>query len=625
MTGLPSLSRPGTHEETPADQGGGPQNNPQTDATTAAASELSSSRNDVTRTCGTSVTEAGGDGLYDEKFADPDGKGHGAGEEDDGDGFEEERRNTAVQALARRYTSQSYHSGAGYAGQNPFLLPGGEDNDSPLNPNSPRFRGRAWAKAIVDMVATEGHSFRTSGVAFQNLNVFGYGAATDYQKDVANVWLEAAGLVRRVFGYGHRRIDILRNFDGVVKKGEMLVVLGPPGSGCSTFLKSIAGETNGIFIDDASYFNYQGMTAREMHTRHRGEAIYTAEVDVHFPMLTVGDTLTFAARARAPRKLPDGVPHSIFANHLRDVVMAMFGISHTINTRVGNEYVRGVSGGERKRVTIAEATLSGAPLQCWDNSTRGLDSANAIEFCKTLRLQTELFGSTACVSIYQSPQSAYDLFDKAVVLYEGRQIFFGRADAARQYFVNLGFYCPPRATTPDFLTSMTSPQERIIRQGFEGKAPRTPDEFAAAWRSSADYAALQADIEEYKAKHPIDGPDAEAFRASKKAQQAKGQRAKSPFTLSYSQQVQLCLWRGWRRLLGDPSLTLGALIGNFGMALIIASVFFNLDLTTGSFFQRGALLFFACLMNAFASALEVRLITRWTEMTERAVLTCPFF
>lgn len=342
-----------------------------------------------------------------------------------------------------------------------------------------------------------------------------------------------------------------------------------------------------------------------MHSNHRGEAIYTAEVDVHFPQLTVGDTLTFAARARQPRQMPGGLSSKDFAAHLRDVVMAMYGISHTVNTVVGNEFIRGVSGGERKRVTISEATLSGAPLQCWDNSTRGLDSANALEFCKTLRLQTELFGSTACVSIYQSPQSAYDLFDKAVVLYEGRQIFFGRADHARQYFINLGFECPPRQTTPDFLTSMTSSLERIVRPGFEGKAPRTPDEFATAWKNSAEYKALQAEIEEYKVSHPIGGPDAEAFRASKKAQQAKGQRGKSPYTLSYGQQVKLCLWRGFRRLKGDPSLTVGALIGNFCMALIIGSVFYNLGETSSSFFQRGALVFFACLMNAFSSALEV--------------------
>lgn len=347
------------------------------------------------------------------------------------------------------------------------------------------------------------------------------------------------------------------------------------------------------------------MTAKEMHTKHRGEAIYTAEVDTHFPQLTVGDTLTFAARARQPRHLPQGLNRNEFASHLRDVVMAMFGISHTVNTRVGNEYVRGVSGGERKRVTISEAALSGAPLQCWDNSTRGLDSANAIEFCKTLRLQTELFNSTACVSIYQSPQSAYDLFDKAIVLYEGRQIFFGRSEEAKQYFIDLGFECPPRQTTPDFLTSMTAPLERIVRPGFEGKAPRTPDEFAAAWKNSATRAKLMAEIEAYKRDHPIDGPDAVAFREHKHAQQAKGQRKGSPFTLSYTQQIQLCLWRGWKRLVGDPSITVGSLIGNFIMALIIGSVFYNLDENSTSFFQRGALLFFACLMNAFASALEV--------------------
>ena len=347
-----------------------------------------------------------------------------------------------------------------------------------------------------------------------------------------------------------------------------------------------------------------------MHSAHRGEAIYTAEVDVHFPQLTVGDTLTFAAHARSPRDIPTGISRETFTSHLRDVVMAMFGISHTVNTRVGNEYVRGVSGGERKRVTIAEASLSGAPLQCWDNSTRGLDSANAVEFCKTLRLQTELFGSSAFVSIYQAPQAAYDVFDKALVLYEGRQIFFGRADEAKQYFINLGFECPARQTAPDFLTSMTSPSERIIRPGFEGRAPRTPDEFATAWHNSREYQALQQDIEEYKQAVPINGPDSEIFRASKRAAQAKGQRKKSPYTLSYWQQIMLCVWRGFRRLICDPSLTLSALIGNFILALIVGSVFYNLPQTSDSFFRRGSLLFLACLSNAFSSALEVRLTRR---------------
>ncbi|KAJ1324852.1 ATP-binding cassette subfamily G (WHITE) member 2 PDR [Microdochium nivale] len=518
----------------------------------------------------------------------------------EGDDSELERRESIVHDLARRYTSHSHHAGTA----NPFL---DTADDSPLNPASSNFNARAWAKAFVAMSETSGGTgFKSAGVCYQNLNVHGFGQTTDYQKSVGNVFLEGLNLTRKLFGLSKpTKIDILRNFDGLVRKGEMLVVLGPPGSGCSTFLKTISGETNGIYIDEKSYFNYQGIAAEEMHSQHRGEAIYTAEVDVHFPMLTVGDTLSFAARARAPRTLPDGVDRDTYAEHLRDTTMAMFGISHTVNTRVGNEYVRGVSGGERKRVTISEAALSRAPLQCWDNSTRGLDSANAIEFCKTLRTQTELFGTTACVSIYQAPQTAYDFFDKALVLYEGRQIFFGHAGAAKQYFINLGFECPARQTTPDFLTSMTSPLERVIREGYKGRTPRTPDDFAKAWRESAEYKALQDEIESYKNEHPIGGPDALAFRTAKREQQAKAQRAKSPYTLSFGQQVKLCLWRGFRRLIGDPSLTVGALIGNAIMALIIGSVFYNLQLTTASFFQRGALLFFACLMNAFASALEI--------------------
>lgn len=138
--------------------------------------------------------------------------------------------------------------------------------------------------------------------------------------------------------------------------------------------------------------------------------------------IQVGQTLNFAAQARAPRNRLPGVTRKRYAKHMTDVIMAIFGLSHTYNTRVGNDFVRGVSGGERKRVSIAEASLGGSPLQCWDNSTRGLDSATALEFVKTLRLSTDITGSTACVAIYQASQSIYDIFDKVVLLYEGRQV-----------------------------------------------------------------------------------------------------------------------------------------------------------------------------------------------------------
>jgi ABC-type multidrug transport system ATPase subunit len=294
-------------------------------------------------------------------------------------------------------------------------------------------------------------------------------------------------------------------------------------SGCTTFLKTLAGEMNGIYMDESSHMNYQGISPKQMMTQFRGEAIYTAETDVHFPQLSVGDTLKFAALARCPRNRFPGVTKEQYALHMRDAVMAMLGLSHTINTRVGNDFVRGVSGGERKRVSIAEATLSGSPLQCWDNSTRGLDSANALEFCKTLNLMTKYAGATVAVAIYQASQSAYDVFDKVTVLYEGRQIYFGRTDEAKQFFTDMGFECPDRQTTADFLTSLTSPSERIVKKGYEDRVPRTPDEFAAAWKNSEAHAKLIREIDEYNQEYPLGGEALGKFIESRKAMQAKSQ------------------------------------------------------------------------------------------------------
>ncbi|TVY36200.1 ZEB2-regulated ABC transporter [Lachnellula subtilissima] len=515
---------------------------------------------------------------------------------------EQDERDRNVHALARRYTTRSTHSATE---GNPFEA----DENSPLNPNSPKFSSRAFAKSLLNLEARDPEKWkqRTAGFSFKDLDVYGFGSATDYQKTVGNVILESIGAARALAsGDKGQRINILQNLEGLVHNGEMLVVLGPlGGDGCSTFLKTIAGETHGFYIEEGSKVNYQGISPKRMHHDFRGEAIYTAEVDVHFPMLTVGQTLDFAASARAPRHIPGGANRQEFSRLIRDVIMAVFGISHTVNTRVGNDFVRGVSGGERKRVSIAEAALGGAPLQCWDNSTRGLDSANAIEFCKTLRQSTELSGTTAVVAIYQAPQSAYDLFDKVILLYEGRQIYFGRAGDALGYFENLGFDCPESQTVADYLTSMTSPQERTIRPGFENRVPRTSEDFARVWKESPERTKLLAEIDAYNNEFQLDGEHLTEFQESRRAQQAKHQRITSPYTLSYMGQVRLCLRRGFWRLRGDPTLTLTQLFGNFIMSLIISSIFYNMKPTTDSFFSRSAVLFFAILVNAFGSALEI--------------------
>ena len=292
---------------------------------------------------------------------------------------------------------------------NPFL---GVTPESPLDPSSDNFSPRSWLSNLSGFLAKNATEPRygQTGVAFRSLDVYGFGSPTDYQKNVANVLLSAGSLFRWLARTKKQRIQILKDFNGVVEAGELLLVLGRPGSGCSTLLKTISGDTYGFFVGTQSQINYQGIPASQMRSQFRGEAIYMAENDVHFPQLTVGDTLLFAAKARAPRDnaIP-GVSQEVYASHMRDVVMATFGLTHTMNTNVGSSLIPGVSGGERKRLSIAEAALSGSPLQCWDNSTRGLDSANALEFCRTLRHSADTVGTTALVSLYQGSQDSYNV------------------------------------------------------------------------------------------------------------------------------------------------------------------------------------------------------------------------
>ncbi|PVI00139.1 hypothetical protein DM02DRAFT_709144 [Periconia macrospinosa] len=517
----------------------------------------------------------------------------------------EQQIDKTVNELVRKFTAQSEIHDLG----SPFVAAEG----SRLDPKSDSFRARDWAKSFYNLRYRSDDAIpRVAGVAFQNLNVWGRGSPTDFQSTVGNNILKLPSL----FGRGTEKIEILQSVDGLLRPGEQLCVLGPPGSGCSTLLKTIASETHGFQVNPNSVLNYQGISAKDMGSAFKGEAIYTAEVDAHFSQLSVGDTLYFAARARAPRQIAGVTPHQ-YAEHLRDVVMAMLGISHTVNTRVGDEFVRGVSGGERKRVTIAEATLSFAPLQCWDNSTRGLDSANAVEFCKTLRTQCDIFGMSTCVAIYQAPQAAYDVFDKVTVLYEGQQIYFGPAREARGYFEALGFECPGSQTTPDFLTSMTAPSERRIRPGFENATPRTADDFARCWRESDARKRLLSDIERYNAEHPIAGSHQDQFALSRKLDKSTRQRTSSPYTLSYWGQISLCIWRDMQKLKNDPSVFVAMLTLNFAESLIIASIFYNMSSTTGSLFYRGAVVFMGVLLNAFGSIVEIMSLYAKRDIVEK--------
>ena len=479
--------------------------------------------------------------------------------------------------------------------------------------------------------ATELHSVvksreRGASVAYRCLDVYGFGATTDYQKTFANYPLAYLSLLRGLCGdFQKSRIDILQGFEGLVASEEMLLVLGRPGSGCTTFLKTLAGHTHGLYVDKGSWINYQGQISNDpasafphpdqfdagippnsMHKHSRGECTYQPESDIHFPHLTVAQTLNLAALARIPSSFATRSDRKTSAKETMNKVTVALGLQRTLDTKVGSSLIRGVSGGERKRTSIAEVLVGGSPLQCWDNSTRGLDSANALQFVQTLRRASTETGSVAIVTLYQASQEIYDTFDKVSLLYEGHQIYFGTTQRAKAFFTDLGFICPERSTTSEFLCSLTNPRERTIKKGHESRVPRTSDEFVRIWNASPERQNLKEEIDLYDMKFPIDRnlKGLQHLPIAGKEIESSWNQFPSPYRIRYFEQVGLCIIRSFQRLLNDIPPPLSSIAGNCIVSIILGTMFYDMPDDTSSFFGRGVLLFFTILTNTFLAAFE---------------------
>lgn len=335
-----------------------------------------------------------------------------------------------------------------------------------------------------------------------------------------------------------------------------------------------------------------------MYRHFRGDCTYQSESDIHFPHLTVAQTLDLAAQARLPPQYVGQPDRKASAKESRNTAVAALGLRQALNTKVGNGFIRGISGGERKRTSIAEVLVGASPMQFWDNSTRGLDSANALQFAHTLRQFTTNTGSVAIVTLYQASQEVYNTFDKVMLLYEGRQIFFGSTDSAKTYFTNLGFVCPERSVTADFLTSLTNPMERIVKKGYEFTAPRTSDEFANIWTNSPEREKRAEEINFYETTFPLDR------KSLSNGHKSSVERRSSPYKITYYRQVILCLTRSFQRLMNDLAPPISSLAGNAIVSIILGTMFYNMPDDTSSFFGRGVLLFFTILTNTFLAAFE---------------------
>lgn len=172
---------------------------------------------------------------------------------------------------------------------------------------------------------------------------------------------------------------LLRNSYGCVQPGEMLLVLGRPGAGCSTLMRllgnrdrsdyaSVTGEVHYGCMDADAARAYSGQIC--LHVDEPGDSDA-----VMFPTLTVGETIDFATRLKIPAQLPAGVEtEAAFRAEMRDFLLKTLGLEHTSGTKIGNATVPGLSSDERRSVAIAECLATRGSVFCWDNSTKGLDA-----------------------------------------------------------------------------------------------------------------------------------------------------------------------------------------------------------------------------------------------------------
>ncbi|KUF78768.1 Pleiotropic drug resistance protein ABC superfamily [Phytophthora nicotianae] len=265
--------------------------------------------------------------------------------------------------------------------------------------------------------------------------------------------------------------DILRNVSGVLKTGTMTLVLGQPGSGKSTLLKVLGGRfPTGKHVQVDGHVTYNGTPQEALRTRLPQFVSFVDQHDKHFPTLTVKETLEFANACtggklskREEKLYSHGTPEQNQAaldllratyKHHPDVVIRQLGLESCQNTILGNAMLRGVSGGERKRVTTGEMMFGNKFMLLMDEISTGLDSAATFDIISAQRSLAKTLNKTVVISLLQPSPEVFGLFDDVILLNDGYVMYHGPGSMALGHFENLGFKCAANRDVADFLLDL---------------------------------------------------------------------------------------------------------------------------------------------------------------------------
>ncbi|CAN4095920.1 unnamed protein product [Withania somnifera] len=305
-----------------------------------------------------------------------------------------------------------------------------------------------------------------------------------------------------------RQITILKDVSGMIKPSRMTLLLGPPSSGKTTLLLALAGKLDPT-LKVAGIVTYNGHELDEFVPQKT--AVYISQHDLHIGEMTVRETLEFSARCqgvgsryemlaelsrreKAHNIKPDhdidiymkaSVTKGQEANVVTDYVLKILGLDVCADTMVGDEMLRGISGGQKKRVTTGEMLVGPAKALFMDEISTGLDSSTTFSIVNSLRQSVQLLKGTAVISLLQPAPETYDLFDDIILLSDGYIVYQGPREDVLDFFESMGFKCPERKGVADFLQEVTSKKDQQQYWAKRDEPYRfiTSKEFSEAYQS----------------------------------------------------------------------------------------------------------------------------------------------
>lgn len=348
----------------------------------------------------------------------------------------------------------------------------------------------------------------------------------------------------------------LSKVNALVNTGELCLVLADNSTTTSTFLRAVNGD-------------YKSSNEFPNSILTKTNTIFNDEVDVHFPHLTVDQTIQFAIDCKFE-------VDSDTKQKIKMSLLEAFGLSHCLNTIVGNDYVRGISGGERKRISIIESLIASGLVYLWDNSTKGLDSSSALEFIKSLKKMTQLTKVTHFIGINQVSEKMIGLFDKVLLFYQNRQIFFGTIEELLQFLKDQGIHKTSSQTDIEFLNEVMSSDLNV-------------ENIESQWKSSKYFHQLERSSTQELSKPLRNVPSSST----------------SSYKISTFKQLKYCFQRNILRSKGDRAYIISQSLSTVVQALVIGSLFYNMPMDTIGSFSRGSIIFFSLLFFAFVALAEV--------------------